>query len=84
MSVRAATFGGVLGAAAVIGFGLYRIKRELNDEGDLYKEAVEEKAAVVVEDVAKDQARLALAGYGITPENMAVYRAVLARLGIAG
>lgn len=83
MSARAAAFGGVLGAAAVIGFGLYRIKRELNDEGDVYKEALEEKAVATVEDVARDQVRLSLAAYGITPENMRVYKSALARLGIA-
>lgn len=83
MSARGAAFGGVLGALAVIGFGLYRIKRELNDEGDLYKEALEDRAKGIVEEVAADQVRITLRAYGFSPSDLEAYRTVLARVGIA-
>lgn len=82
MNRQTATFGGVIGAVLVLGFGVVRLRRELEDEGAAFEGDFEKYGKEYAHRVARDQAALTLADYGLSRGNVENYRRALARLGI--
>jgi hypothetical protein len=79
---RAAFVGGMLGAGIVLAYGVWRLKSDVEAEGEGYKAGFESFGEAEARRIAKDQAKLTLYDYGLSEANVALYRRALARLGI--